>query len=550
MKPFIPKFIPKSQRTNFTEAENVTAQREIPSEAQVKRSLLHSFENTNHLGRKRKRSNKVSFDWDEKDDTTALADQNALQPVHYSADRSLKFNLGETVHWASKSLSEMTDRDWRIFREDFGITLSGSILSIPKPIRYWGECSDWISGSLLRTITSAKYAIPTPIQRQAIPVAVSGIDLLGLAETGSGKTLAFLLPLFCHILKKRAVRYQHTGPMGIIIAPTRELALQIELEAKKLSRDLHLIIASLIGGHSLAEQSISLINGSDIIIATPGRLRDCIEQKVFPLADCAHLVMDEADRIIDMNFEDDLNFIIASINKYAPIRQVMLFSATMHPLVEKIAFAHLKSPFVTIRIGDVGNAAVGTVSQKLEWMEHESEKSSRLLEILSNPNDNGCDAREWSSFKPPIIVFVNQKSKVDFVSKRLECFGWKVAQLHGDKNQASREAAITSIKNGSNQILVATDVAGRGIDIPNVSLVLNYDMAKSINDYVHRIGRTGRAGSLGTAVTFITSEDSYLFYELRVLLEKSKKSTFIPSEILNHEASRIKPTLSAHGAKA
>ena len=544
-----PKFIPKSQRKHLAEAGNIIARIEEPAEnVQIKRGLLSAFENPSHLDRKRRRSNKVNFDWDEKDDTTVLAGDRVLQAFHYPTDKHTKHRLSESVHWESKSLSEMTDRDWRIFREDFGIAVTCSISSVPKPIRFWRECSDWISSSILRTISAAKYTYPTPIQRQAIPVAISGIDLLGLAETGSGKTLAFLLPLFCHILKKRSIRYQHSGPMGIIIAPTRELALQIEQEAKRLSRDLHLVIVTLIGGHSLAEQSISLINGSDIIIGTPGRLRDCIEQKVFPLSDCAHFIMDEADRIIDMNFEDDLNYIITSINKYAPIRQVMLFSATMHPLVEKIAFTHLKSPFITIRIGEVGMAAVGTVTQKLEWIEQEPEKASRLLEVLGCPTDNG-DLGKQILFKPPVIVFVNHKSKVDFVSKRLECFSWKVAQLHGDKSQLQRESAINSIKNGTNHILVATDVAGRGLDIPNVSLVLNYDMAKNITDYLHRIGRTGRAGSSGSAITFISPEDSHLFYELKALLQRSKNSYVIPLEILNHEASRVKPNHSVQNGR-
>jgi ATP-dependent RNA helicase DDX23/PRP28 len=516
----IPKFIPKNQRTHSPEIQKINTQTESPViHAGGKRDYPPL--KPNYPEYKKKRSNKISFDWDARDDTTSLAADMNFLPVLYPSGNCLKHNLGESLHWKCKSLSEMTDRDWRIFREDFGIVVSCPNPTIPKPIRFWKECSDWIPYLLLRTITT-KYIDPTPIQRQAIPVAISGVDLLGLAETGSGKTLSFLVPLFCHILKKRSVRYQHSGPMGIIIAPTRELVLQIEQAAKRLSQDLNFIIVSLIGGHSLAEQSISLNNGSDIIIATPGRLRDCIEQKVFPLSDCAHLVFDEADRIIDMNFEDDLNFIIASINKYSPIRQVMLFSATMHPLVEKIAQNHLKSPFVTIRIGEVGAAAVDTVSQKLEWIENEQEKASRLLCVIGSSTDFCGEGMKRSSFKPPIIVFVNQKHRVDFVSKRLECFGWKVAQLHGDKSQVQREAAISSIKSGFNQILVATDVAGRGIDIPNVSLVLNYDMAKSVNEYLHRIGRTGRAGSSGTAVTFITSDDAHVFFELRLLIERSK----------------------------
>jgi ATP-dependent RNA helicase DDX23/PRP28 len=447
-------------------------------------------------------------------------------------------------HWSEKLLQEMTDRDWRIFKEDFTINTSGG--GLPHPIRIWKESK--LPSELLKTIEKLGYSDPTPIQRQAIPLALSGRDFIGVAETGSGKTASFVLPMIMEIMKlpKMNADIAGDGPYGLIVVPTRELANQIEVEANKFLIPLGFKCLAIVGGHSIAEQSFHLRNGAEIIIATPGRLRDCIDQHIVVLNQCKYVVLDEADRMIDMNFEEDLKYILDSVprtidsmhtTKY-PMHMTM-FSATMPIAVERLAKTYLVKP-ATIQIGQTG-----TVSDQIEQRIHllrENEKTNLLAEILIGGQER---------FNPPVIVFVNQKKTVDYLTKRLENFGLKVVSLHGGKGQDQREAAISLLRTGQKEYLVATDIAGRGIDIRNVSLVVNYDMPKSIEgnlflallyidflfilDYIHRVGRTGRAGNSGTAISFVTDDDSAIFCDLRSILQKSAKSV-IPSEFLQHEA--------------
>lgn len=294
----------------------------------------------------------------------------------------------------------------------------------------------------------------------------------------------------------------------------------------------------------MAEQSVQMRGGTEIVIATPGRLRDCLEQHVLALIQCFCIVMDEADRMIDLNFEEDLHFILSCLPAHMSkpdseaserpeeffagrnYRQTTMFSATMPAAVEKLARQYLRRPGI-ITIGLAGQAA-DTVEQCVEMLK-EDEKDRRLIEILSS-----------GEFEPPIIVFVNRKQTVDFLSRRLEVLGHRCVALHGGKNQEQRESAISQLKKSGRDILIATDVAGRGIDIKDVSLVVNYDMAKTIEDYIHRIGRTGRMGKSGTAITFLTGDDSELFFELRAVLLKAPKSRISP-DFLAHEASRVRP---------
>lgn len=377
-------------------------------------------------------------------------------------------------HWSEKQLSEMTDRDWRIFKEDYTINTSGG--GLPHPIRRWNESG--LPAEILKTVERLGYKEPTPIQRQAIPLALEGRDFIGVAETGSGKTASFVLPMITEIMKlpRMTSEIAGDGPYGLIIVPTRELANQIEVEAKKFLSPLGYKCMAIVGGHSIAEQSFHLRNGAEILIATPGRLRDCIDQHIVVLNQCKYVVLDEADRMIDMNFEDDLKYILDTVprnndsfmqtTKY-PMHMTM-FSATMPISVERLAKTYLMKP-ATIQIGQTG-----TVSDQIEQriqMVREEEKNSLLTEILINGEER---------FNPPLIIFVNQKRTVDYLTKRLESFGLRVVALHGGKGQDQREAAISQLRSGQKDYLIATDVAGRGIDIKNVSLVVNYDMPKSI----------------------------------------------------------------------
>ncbi|KAK3547341.1 hypothetical protein QTP86_018929 [Hemibagrus guttatus] len=450
-------------------------------------------------------------------------------------------------HWSQKKLDEMTDRDWRIFREDYSITTKGG--KIPNPIRNWKEYE--LPPHILEVIDKCGYKDPTPIQRQAIPIGLQNRDIIGVAETGSGKTAAFLIPLLVWITtlpKIDRLEDSDQGPYAVILAPTRELAQQIEEETIKFGKPLGIRTVAVIGGISREDQGFKLRMGCEIVIATPGRLIDVLENRYLVLSRCTYVVLDEADRMIDMGFEPDVQKILEHIpvtnqkpdtdeaedpekmmlnfesgkHKY---RQTVMFTATMPPAVERLARSYLRRPAV-VYIGSAGKPHE-RVEQKVILMS-EAEKRKKLLEVLSH------------GFEPPIIIFVNQKKGCDVLAKSLEKMGYNACTLHGGKGQEQREFALSNLKAGAKDILVATDVAGRGIDIHDVSMVINYDMAKNIEDYIHRIGRTGRAGKSGVAMTFLTKEDSSVFYDLKQAILESPVST-CPPELTNHPDAQHKP---------
>nr|XP_018905630.1 PREDICTED: probable ATP-dependent RNA helicase DDX23 [Bemisia tabaci] len=449
-------------------------------------------------------------------------------------------------HWTEKAQTEMTERDWRIFREDYNITIKGG--KIPDPIRSWKESG--IPSELLDIINTIGYKEPTPIQRQAIPIGLQNRDIIGVAETGSGKTLAFLIPLLMWIQslpKIERLEDADQGPYSIILAPTRELAQQIEEETNKFGKPLGIRTVVVVGGLSREEQGFRLRLGCEIVIATPGRLIDVLENRYLVLNQCTYIVLDEADRMIDMGFEPDVQKIL----EYMPVtnlkpdnedaedeskllanyfskkkyRQTVMFTATMPPAVERLARTYLRRPAV-VYIGSIGKPTERT--EQIVYLVTESDKRKKLMEILQR------------GVEPPVIIFVNQKKGADVLAKGLEKLGFNACTLHGGKGQEQREHALSSLKTGAKDILVATDVAGRGIDIKDVSMVINYDMAKSIEDYTHRIGRTGRAGKTGVAVSFLTKDDSALFYDLKQVIVASPVSQ-CPPELLNHPDAQHKP---------
>ncbi|KAI8907069.1 P-loop containing nucleoside triphosphate hydrolase protein [Powellomyces hirtus] len=449
-------------------------------------------------------------------------------------------------HWSDKPLTEMKERDWRIFKEDFNISTKGG--NIPDPLRTWQEST--IPPRLLEVISDIGYKEPTPIQRQAIPIGLQNRDIIGVAETGSGKTASFVIPMLVFIseLPPLTAENESQGPYALILAPTRELAQQIEQETVKFAKGMGFICVSIVGGHAQSEQSFNLRNGAHIIIATPGRLKDFLDRRILVLGQCTYVVMDEADRMIDMGFEADVNYILDAlpVSNIKPdtddienpeelkkqlgkdmvrFRQTVMFSATMPSAVERLAKRYLRRPAV-VTIGTAGQV-VDTIEQRVENINDENKKKQRLLELLG------------SKYEPPIIIFVNQKKGADVLAKALEKLGYKSTVLHGGKSQEQREASLAALKNGTKDILVATDVAGRGIDVKNVSLVVNYDMAKNIEDYTHRIGRTGRAGKTGVAITFLSESDADVYYDLKQTIQKSAIST-VPPWLARHEAAQAK----------
>jgi len=449
-------------------------------------------------------------------------------------------------HWSDKELDRMTQRDWRIFREDYNISIKGG--NPAAPIRYWRESA--IPEEILTVIDKIGYKEPSPIQRQAIPIGMTNRDIIGVAETGSGKTAAFLIPLLVWIQslpKQTVIEEADQGPYAIIMAPTRELAQQIEEETNKFGEPLGIRTVAVIGGLSREEQGFKLRLGCEIVIATPGRLIDVLENRYLVLSRCTYIVLDEADRMIDMGFEPEVQKVLDHMpvtnmkpdteyaedvtalqenfklkNKY---RQTVMFTATMPPAVERLARNYLRRP-VVVHIGTVGRPVERT--EQVVHICKENDKRNKLISILN------------AGIDPPIIIFVNQKKGADVLAKGLEKMGYNAATLHGGKGQEQREHALSGLKEGAKDILVATDVAGRGIDIKDVSLVINYDMAKSIDAYTHRIGRTGRAGKSGKAITFLTQDDSHLFYDLKQMLISSPISS-CPHDLANHPEAQAKP---------
>ncbi|CDR95183.1 DEAD box RNA helicase, putative [Babesia bigemina] len=445
-------------------------------------------------------------------------------------------------HWSSKTREQMTDRDWRIVREDFDISVKGS--RVPPPIRTWSE-SD-LPWEILQAIKKAGFSSPTPIQMQAIPVGLQMRDLIGIAETGSGKTLAFVLPMITYV-KSLPLLNEETardGPYSLTMAPTRELAQQIHQETVKFSALCKTRAVLVVGGHSIEQQGFELRNGAEIIIGTPGRIKDCLDRSYTVLSQCNYVILDEADRMIDMGFEDIVNEILDCIPTsnlkdydedvalqeelktkagYRRYRITQMFSATMPPAVEKLTKKYLRSP-VFVAIGDIGSGKK-SITQRLEFVT-EARKKQKLEDILEG-------------LEGPIIVFVNMKKVADVVARHIVNMGYRAIALHGGKNQDIREGAIESFKSGEYDILVATDVIGRGLDVKGVTAVINFDMPKDIQTYTHRIGRTGRAGAKGLAISLVTDDDSAIFYDLKQQLITTENN--VPPELEQHPATNTKP---------
>ncbi|KAH7856955.1 hypothetical protein Vadar_007301 [Vaccinium darrowii] len=428
----------------------------------------------------------------------------------------------------------MTERDWRIFREDFNISYKGS--RIPRPMRSWVESK--LSGELLRAVERAGYKKPSPIQMAAIPLGLQQRDVIGIAETGSGKTAAFVLPMLTYITRLPPITEENEaeGPYAVVMAPTRELAQQIEDETVKFAHYLGIKVVSIVGGQSIEEQGFKIRQGCEVVIATPGRLIDCLERRYAVLNQCNYVVLDEADRMIDMGFEPQVVGVLDAMpsSNFKPenedeeldekkiYRTTYMFSATMPPAVERLARKYLRNP-VVVTIGTAGKTT-DLITQHV-IMVKESEKLFKLQKLLDELGDKTA------------IVFINTKKSADSLAKALDKAGYRVTTLHGGKSQEQREISLEGFRAKRYNVLVATDVAGRGIDIPDVAHVINHDMPGNIEMYTHRIGRTGRAGKTGLATTFLTLHDSDVFYDLKQMLIQSNSP--VPPELARHEASKL-----------
>jgi ATP-dependent RNA helicase RhlE len=339
--------------------------------------------------------------------------------------------------------------------------------------------------ALARRCESLEYIAPTPIQREAIPIVLSGSDLIGCAETGTGKTAAFLLPTI-----QRMGERPRPGTRVLVLLPTRELASQIEESYKQLAPKGSPRCVNVIGGASLSAQHESLRRGVGIVVATPGRLLDLVERGWVDLSHIEVLVLDEADRMLDMGFLPQIRRVLALLPKE---RQTLLFSATMSAPIEQLARSTMRSPKL-VEVSPRGRAAV-TVEQKAYPVASES-KTALLLDLLERE-------RESENFER-VLVFTRTRRAAERLSHILEAREHKVNRIHADRTQPQREAALRGFKEGRTRVLVATDIAARGLDVDSVSHVINYDVPEQPEDYIHRIGRTGRAGKGGRAITLVT----------------------------------------------
>ncbi|MET3589427.1 ATP-dependent RNA helicase RhlE [Bartonella silvatica] len=339
-----------------------------------------------------------------------------------------------------------------------------------------------LSALLSKNLLIAGMDKPKPIQEKAIPVMLSGRDILGIAQTGSGKTLAFGLPILSQILTLGDKRFPKTA-RALILVPTRELAVQIDETIRAVSKGTHLSTCLVFGGVSRLKQIKRMAAGVDVLIATPGRLRDLVREKSVDLSHSRFLVLDEADRMLDMGFIHDVKQIAKLLHQE---RQTALFSATMSKKITILAKSLLNDS-VKIEVAPQGTTAV-EVTQKL-YCVPTSEKKSVLGKLLSNPAFGS------------VIVFTRTKYGADAVTRSLTKIGYSVATIHGNKSQNARQSALKAFREGVVRILVATDIAARGIDIPGISHVINYDLPDEAESYVHRIGRTGRNGACGEALT-------------------------------------------------
>ena len=341
---------------------------------------------------------------------------------------------------------------------------------------------------ITRAITDAGYTEPTPIQSAAIPEVLAGRDVIGIAQTGTGKTAAFVLPIL-HNLAGRIADGRGRGMRALVVAPTRELVVQIEENVRAYARHLPLKMATIFGGVSERPQIDALRSGVDLVVATPGRLIDLMGQRHVNFSGIEFLVLDEADRMLDMGFLPPIRQIVKALPQK---RQTLMFSATLSREIEALTHEFQRSPKV-IEIGRRANPAQTVTQFVYEVPQHL--KPSLLLHLLSDP---GFDT---------VLVFTRTKHGADRIARRLEGSGIKTGTIHSNRSQNQRLRALKDFKSGAVRVLVATDIAARGIDVDGISHVVNYDFPMHPEDYVHRIGRTGRAHAVGDAISFVTPDD-------------------------------------------
>lgn len=361
-----------------------------------------------------------------------------------------------------------------------------------------------LSPKLLECLAKLRFTVPTPIQLKAIPVAVEGKDVIGIAQTGTGKTLAFSLPMLMQIAK--------TKKRGLILLPTRELAIQVDEALQTIGQPFGLRRAVLIGGASMNTQFNDLRRNPHIIIGTPGRVMDHLERRTVDLRTVGVLVLDEADRMLDMGFAPQIKKILQHVPKD---RQTMLFSATMPAGIVQIAAAHMKLP-VRVEVAQAGTVAA-KINQELFIVprEHKSQLLDKLL----------------AQYKGTVLVFSRTKHGAKKICRSVKAMGHDAAEIHSNLSLSQRRRSLEGFKSGRHRVLVATDIAARGIDVTNIELVINYDLPDNLDDYVHRVGRTGRAGKAGQAISFVQPDQRSKIRIIERIVRDTLKVSPLPHDL-------------------
>ncbi|EDQ88311.1 p68DDX5 RNA helicase [Monosiga brevicollis MX1] len=404
-----------------------------------------------------------------------------------------------------------TDEDVQNFRASHQISVEGR--DVPKPITTFERAS--FPAYVMDVLMREGFSTPTPIQAQGWPMALAGRNMVGVADTGSGKTLSFILPAIVHINNQPLLR-PGDGPIALVLAPTRELAQQIAEVAHKYGSSSRIKTTCVFGGAPKRGQAMDLERGVELLIGTPGRLIDFLDTRKTNLRRCTYLVLDEADRMLDMGFEPQLRKIVSQIR---PDRQTLMWSATWPKEVQQLAYEFLGQDVIRVQIGAIGLSANHRIKQHVMIMQDYDKQRElfRLLDEIMRQKENKT------------IIFAETKRNVDDLTRNLRREGFPAMCMHGDKQQRERDTVLAEFRDGRHPILIATDVASRGLDVKDIKYVINFDYPNNSEDYVHRIGRTARGGGEGTAYTFFSSKNARQAKDLVSVLEEAKQE--IPREL-------------------
>ncbi|XP_063056911.1 probable ATP-dependent RNA helicase DDX59 isoform X1 [Engraulis encrasicolus] len=447
-----------------------------------------------------------------KEEKTACSSSGTAEEEHHDQNYCYK---------EDEFISSLTEEQVQRVKRELGIVTAGQ--AVARPIIEFAHCQ--FPPVLSSNLNKAGYEAPTPVQMQMLPVALGGRDVLASADTGSGKTVAFLLPLVVRALEKRTSRAP-SSPAGLILTPTRELAIQIERQAQELVRGLpNMRTALVVGGMPMPPQIHRLKQSIKIVIATPGRLLEILKQEAVKLDAVKTVVVDEADTMLKLGFQQQVLEILEEVPQE---RQTLLTSATIPTATEQLA-ERLTQDAVRISIGE-RNQPCANVRQIVVWVEEPSKKK-KLFEILN----------DGKLYQPPVVVFVDCKLGADLLCEAVgKIMGLKTVAIHSDKSQHERNKILKGLLDGDYEVVISTGVLGRGLDLVNVKLVVNFDMPPNMDEYVHQVGRAGRLGQRGTAITFLNNGHKRLF--LHIVNRVKPTGSQLPPQLLNspylHEQQR------------